>query len=139
MIRHFMTRQFARFLFVGGTAAFANWLSCLALGVWFSFSLSVVLAYFIGMTTAFFLNRVFVFSKSDRSIAKQARDFILINFLFMPVVLFSSIVMEKLLRIVGVDVYSQAIAHAFAVAIPAVLSFLLYKFVAFKDPTDGRN
>ena len=139
MIRHFMTRQFARFLFVGGTAAFVNWLSCRALGLWFSFSLSVVLAYFIGVTTAFFLNRGFVFSKSDRPIAKQARDFVLVNILFLPVVLFFSIFLEKLFISFGVESYGQALAHGFSVGLPAILSFLFYKFLAFKEAADDRN
>ena len=133
MIRHFLTRQFAVFLFVGGTAAFVNWSCRLALGTWFSYSISVLLAYLVGMATAFLLNRIYVFSQSDRPLSKQARDFVAINLIFMPIVWLSSIILEKLLRSAGVESYSQAMAHGFSVALPAMLSFLLYKFVAFRE------
>jgi putative flippase GtrA len=139
MIRHFLTRQFAVFVFVGGTAAFVNWTCRLALGIWFSFSASVVLAYLVGMATAFLLNRIFVFGESDRPISKQARDFVAINLFFMPIVWLSSIILEKLLRSVGVEPYSQALAHGISVALPAVLSFLLYKFVAFRETGNGKD
>jgi putative flippase GtrA len=139
MIRHFLTRQFATFVLVGGTAAFFNWASRLIFSFWFSFQVSVVLAYMIGMTLAFYLNRIYVFNRSDRPIARQARDFIFTNIVFLPVVLCSSVLLEKMLRSVGINLYTEAIAHGFSVALPAVLSFLLYKFVAFRETGNEQN
>jgi putative flippase GtrA len=133
MIRHFFTRQFALFLFVGGTAALLNWVSRMAFSLLFSFSVAVVFAYMIGMAAAFTLNRLFVFHRSERPIAKQARDFVLINLCFMPIVLIVSVSLEKLLWSFGIEAYPQVIAHGFAVSLPAILSFLFYKFVAFKE------
>jgi len=135
MIRHLFTRQFALFLFVGGTAAFINWSSRLAISSFFSFPAAVSIAYMIGMATAFMLNRLFIFKRSERPILKQARDFIIINFSFMPVVLCSSIFIEKILRHMGMVLYTEAVAHGLSVSLPAILSFLLYKFVAFKETT----
>jgi putative flippase GtrA len=133
MIRHFFTRQFALFLFVGGTAAFINWSTRLAISSFFSFPAAVSIAYMAGMASAFALNRFFVFNRSERPILKQARDFISINVIFMPIVLLSSIFIEKILRYLGMTSYTETIAHGLSVSLPAILSFLLYKFVAFKE------
>ena len=139
MIRHFLSRQFALFLFVGGTAALMNWLSRMAFSLLFSFSEAVVFAYMIGMAVAFTLNRMFVFHRSERPVAKQARDFVVINLCFMPVVLIVSVALEKLLRSFGIEAYSQVIAHGFSVSLPAILSFLLYKFVAFREASPEQH
>jgi putative flippase GtrA len=97
-----------------------------------SFSGAVIIAYVVGMCVAFILNSFFVFPKSDRPKYKQARDFVIVNLAFLPVVWGASMIFEGWLRSIGV-VYSQALAHGIAVAIPMFATFLIYKFFAFKD------
>ncbi|MEI7445494.1 MAG: GtrA family protein [Burkholderiales bacterium] len=135
MIRHLLTAQFAVFLLVGGTAAAANWLARLVLSTWLAFGWAVVAAYAIGMLSAFLLNRRFVFPRSTRPVALQARDFVLINVVSFPVVWLAAIGLDAGLRALGMPRFTQELAHAVAVALPAVVSFLLYKFVAFRDPS----
>jgi len=132
VIKHFLTKQFLGFLAVGGLAAFLHWLSRIFLNRWMSFSGAVIVAYAVGMGVAFILNSFFVFPKSDKSKYKQARDFVIVNLAFLPVVWFASMELEKGLRSIGV-LYSQAFAHAIALAIPMFATFLIYKFFAFKD------
>lgn len=132
MIHHFFTKQFLGFLAVGGLAAFLHWLSRIVLNMWMSFSCAVIVAYAVGMGVAFILNSFFVFTKSDKPKYKQARDFVIVNLAFLPVVWGASIAFERGLRSIGV-VYSQALAHGMAIAIPMFATFLIYKFFAFKD------
>jgi putative flippase GtrA len=139
LIRHFFTKQFLLFVAVGGFAAFLNWLSRVVLSHWMPFAAAVVLAYVVGMATAFVLNRVFVFPRSDKPMHRQARDFVMINLVSFPMVLVVAILLEWLFRALGMVTYSKAAAHGVAVAIPALTSFLLYKFFAFRDAAHARS
>ncbi len=133
MIHHFLTKQFLGFLAVGGTAAFLHWLARIVLSHWLSFAMAVLLSYGVGMLVAFILNRLFIFPTSNKPMATQARDFVMVNLPFLPVVWLASILLERGLRALGMVLYTQALAHAMAVAIPMLATFLLYKFFAFKE------
>jgi putative flippase GtrA len=131
MIRHFFTTQFLLFVFVGITAAFMNWAARFVFNMWMSFPVAVLLAYGIGMASAFELNRRFVFPASPRPLHKQARVFVLTNLAFLPVVWGASIYLKSLLSEFGVMRYSEGIAHGLALTIPVLITFLVYKFIAF--------
>ena len=102
------------------------------------FSWAVAGAYAVGMLVAFLLNSYFVFGKSERAKHRQALDFLLINLLFFPVVWFASIEINRTLESWGVVRYTEALAHAVAVALPTVFTFLIYKFFAFKEGKYGK-
>ena len=132
MLRHFFTRQFLGFLAAGGFAALFHWLSRIFLSLWLPFPWAVAIAYFIGMSVAFALNSIFVFPNSTRPRVLQARDFALVNLAFLPVVWAASIYLNYLLKSVGVARHSEEIAHAIAISLPLLGTFLIYKFIAFK-------
>ncbi len=133
MLKHFLTKQFLKFLLVGTTAAFANWVSRIIFSFWLNFSLAVLAAYLVGMASAFLLNKKFVFPNSSRPIQKQIRDFGLMNLVNLPLVWFSSIKIKELLQAAGMILYSEELAHFLALSIPTVISFLICKFLAFGD------
>ena len=81
MIKALASRQFFLFILTGGTAALVNFGSRIVFSQWFRFETAVVLAYLIGMTTAFILARAFVFSSSRHSTATAAKRFVLVNLL----------------------------------------------------------
>ena len=60
-LRPLLSRQFAAFLLVGGTAAAAQWLSRFAFSHALPYAAAVVCAYAVGVLVAFELNRRFVF------------------------------------------------------------------------------
>ena len=138
MIKHFFTRQFLAFLSVGGTAAFLNWSARIVLSWWFPFAWAVAVAYAIGMSTAFILNSLIVFPRSEKPRHKQARDFTVVNLGFFPVVWSASIMIYHGFLATGMTFYPEAIAHGIAVSIPMLATFLLYKFFAFKDIQVGQ-
>lgn len=131
MIQHFFSTQFLRFLLVGATAALLHWLARYWLSCWVSFPLAVALAYVVGIAVAFELNRRWVFPTSPRPLARQARDFILVNLAFFPVVWVAAVALRGVLSpLLPVDLV-EGIAHALAIALPMLITFLIYKFIAF--------
>lgn len=132
MIKHFLSSQFLKFLFVGATAALANWLARIIFNFSFGFVESVVAAYFVGMLVAFCLNKIYVFPNSTQPLRKQIRDFVLTNFVAFWVVLGTSVVLKSFLEKMGFTFHVAEISHLAALAIPTVCSFLIYKFFAFK-------
>lgn len=133
MLKHFFSMQFLGFLLVGMTAASANWLSRLAMAQWVNFVVAVPLAYAVGMSVAFVLNSLFVFPKSTVPVKKQVRRFLVINVSFIPVVWGGALVLVELLEAIGIVQYVEEIAHAVALALPMLGTFLLYKFFAFSE------
>lgn len=133
-ITPFLSAQFLKFLFVGVTAAAANWLSRYAFDIFMTFPNSVLCAYGLGMTVAFILNAIYVFPKSARPRHLQARDFVIINIVFVPLVWLVSVNLNRLFLHHGMpEMFSEPVAHGAALAAPMVLTFLFYKFVAFRD------
>ena len=139
MIKHFFTRQFLGFLAVGGTAALLHWLSRVLLSVWLPFSWAVVIAYGIGMLVAFLLNSFFIFPKSIKARHIQARNFVMVNLSFFPVVWFASVHINNWLKSLGMASHSEELAHAMAIPLPMLATFLLYKFYAFKEQAYERQ
>lgn len=133
MLKHFFSMQFLGFLFVGITAAGANWLSRLAMAQWVSFVVAVPLAYAVGMSVAFVLSSIFVFPKSTVPVKNQIRRFIIINVSFIPLVWGGALLLVKLLEALGMEKYVEELAHAIALALPMLATFLLYKFFAFAE------
>jgi putative flippase GtrA len=131
MIQHFLSAQFLGFLAVGGAAATLHWLARLLLGMWLPFAWAVALAYALGMAVAFVLNSQFVFQASTKPRAIQARDFVLVNLLFFPVVWLASMAMQRLLQGLGMDHHAEEVAHAVAISVPMFATFLIYKFQTF--------
>lgn len=98
-----------------------------------TFPVAVAIAYIVGILSAFELNRRIVFPTTNRPMAKQARDFILINVAFFPIVWLAAILFRIILEHIGITHFVDGIAHGLAIALPMLITFLLYKFVAFRS------
>ncbi len=139
MLEAFLSRQFLAFLFAGGFAALVHWLARIMLSQFMPFGWAVALAYAIGMATAFALNSRLVFPRSDKPVEKQARDFILINLLFFPLVWAVALLLNRALIAMGVPAFTEELAHGFAISLPVLMTFLLYKFYAFRENWHGQE
>jgi putative flippase GtrA len=133
VIKYFLSKQFLRFLAVGGLAALLHWLARVCLSIWLPFSWAVIVAYGVGMTVAFLLNSFFVFPKSEKAKHAQARDFVLVNLAFFPLVWLVSVQVNNWLKTLGMISHSEELAHAIAIPLPILATFLIYKFFAFKE------
>jgi putative flippase GtrA len=126
------SEQFTRFVLAGGVAALANFASRFAFSLAFDYAVAIVLAYGVGMLTAFLLMRRFVFHAHGRDLAAQAVKFILVNLLAVAQTLVVSLALARwVLPALGVDWQVEAIAHAIGVAVPVFTSFLLHRRATF--------
>jgi putative flippase GtrA len=123
--------QPVRFLLAGGTAAGVNWLVRFPLSVVMPFLAAVVLAAAIGMLVGFLTYRAFVFPGSLRPLHLQLRDFIAVNLSTLVVVAIAAMAIRGLLAPFMALPLAEAVAHAAAIAIGAVLNYLAHGSLTF--------
>jgi putative flippase GtrA len=127
-----VSKTFLRFLLVGGVAAAANWGSRFAFQQAMSFHWAVIAAYFVGMTTAYLLSRIFVFERSGRSMSAEAGRFALVNFFAAGLVWLISVGLAQVgFPAIGFTWHPEAVAHAIGVLSPAVSSYLAHRHFTF--------
>lgn len=127
-----MTRQFAQFILAGGVAAAANWLSRIALSQAMPLEAAVVVAYLIGMATAYALTRRFVFAASGRTVGDETLRFAAVNAVALVQVWLVTIGLARfVLPPIGWDWHAEAVAHAFGVASPVVTSYFGHRYFTF--------
>lgn len=137
-------RQFWAFLLVGGLAAVVNWFSRImisAQGV--PFEVAVVIAYLLGMITAYLLSRMFVFEKTGRSLANEITRFTLVNMVALVVVWVVSVSLEAwILPAAGWTWRPAEVAHGVGVLSPVLTSYLGHRYFTFgqtRSRSDGAD
>ena len=130
------SRQFLLFVAAGGTAALANFGSRLALSHFMGYVPAIVLAYLIGMTTAFLLNRAFVFTGAVSPVGQQAWRFVLVNLAAVVQTIVISLALARfVLPWLAIDGHAETIAHAIGVIVPVFTSYLGHKHFSFAGTT----
>ena len=133
MIQSFLSKEFLGFLITGGIAATVNFLSRIYFNQFYSFSVSVVFAYLLGMLTAFILARVFVFNKSSQSIGRSVVIFSLVNVLALTQTWLISMGLNYyVLPRLGVERFVPEISSAIGIIFPVFTSYLGHKYWSFK-------
>ena len=132
MLKFFLTKEFLKFTIIGLLAAAINWYSRLAITDIATFEIAILIAYSIGMVVAFLLNRLFVFPKNRSPIKTQVSKFIIINLTFIPIVWLCTIGLNQWFINSYFHANSEDLAHAIALALPMLLTFLMYKFLVFR-------
>ncbi len=128
------SRKFIKFLLAGGTAAAANFGSRILLGQVMPYTWSIVVAYLIGMLTAFVLNRMFVFEAASTGLRHQAIWFTLINIAAVLQTLACSLVLARwMFPAMGMRFHPETLAHAIGVAAPVFTSYFGHKALTFKE------
>ena len=122
-----------QFLIVGGFSAGVNFISRIGFSELVSYRYAIVLAYLIGMLTAFILSKHYVFEKSGRAFKDEFRDFAIINiFAIIQVWLISVGLAEYLFPYISFNFYPEEIAHLIGLGIPAITSYLGHKHFSFR-------
>lgn len=125
--------EFFQFLIVGGLAAGINFASRIGFSELVSYRIAIILAYIIGMITAFLLSKHYVFEKSGRPIKDEFRDFTIVNiFAVAQVWLISVGLAEYFFPYISFSYYPEEIAHLIGLGIPAVTSYFGHKYFSFK-------
>jgi putative flippase GtrA len=126
--------QFFRFLIVGGFAAAINFGSRIVLSRWLAFAVAIVLAYLLGLATAFVLNRRFVFPGATNRLHHQMFWFVAVNVLaLVQTLLVSLLFAHYVLPRLGVTWHAEEIAHAFGIVTPIFTSYIGHKRFSFSS------
>jgi len=127
-----MNLRFLKFLVTGGIAALVNLASRYVLNHLIPFEPAVVVAYLLGMTTAYLLARRFVFDASGRSVASEVRRFVLVNLVALGFVWVISVGLARVVfPAIGFTWHADDIAHLIGVLAPAVTSYIGHRFYTF--------
>ena len=128
-------REFILFLITGGIAALLNIISRIGFSRFVRFELAVLLAYGIGMITAYALARRFVFVSSQASIRRSFAGFALVNLLAVLQTWLVSVGLRNwLLPLLGIVLFRELIAHSVGVIVPVVSSYFGHKHLSFRSP-----
>ena len=121
------------FLLTGGLAAAVNFGSRILLNRWMSYSAAVVVAYGLGMVTAFVLARLLVFSATSQPIHRSAVYFVLVNAVAVAQTwAISMLLAYYALPALGVKHYVREMAHAVGIVVPVFTSYLGHKHWSFR-------
>lgn len=123
---------FLRFLLSGGAAATANIASRVLFSTVVNYSVSIVLAYIVGLFTGYILMKYFVF-RTDRpaSVGEYAR-YILVNLATLGQVWVLSIFLrDYFFPSIGYGFHLETTAHAIAVLSPVITSYFLHTKYTF--------
>jgi len=127
-----VTRRFALFVVAGGIAALVNIASRLALNLVMPYEVAIVVAYVCGMTTAYALNKLFVFERSGRAVTDEYVRFTLVNLVAVAQVWLVSVGLARLLfPAVGFTWHAETVAHVIGVIVPVFTSYLGHKHFSF--------
>ncbi len=130
---HSPRREFLLFLITGGVAALVNVVSRVGFSQLLRFELAVLLAYGVGMITAYLLARKFVFLHSNTSARRSFAAFALVNlFALLQTWLVSVGLRYWLLPLLGIVVLRDLIAHGIGVAVPVLSSYFGHKHISFR-------
>jgi putative flippase GtrA len=133
-------RQFLLFLVAGGIAALANFGSRIAFSFVMPYVAAIVLAYLVGMATAFALNRAFVFTAAANPVAQQAWRFALVNVAAVAQTLAISLLLARwLLPALGLVEHVETLAHAVGVVVPVFTSYLGHRHFSFAGGAKERR
>jgi len=133
-IPHPPRREFLLFLITGGLAALVNVISRVGFSHLLRFELAVLLAYGVGMVTAYVLARKFVFLQSRTSVRRSFAAFALVNlFSVVQTWLVSVGLRNWLLPLLGIVVLRDLIAHGIGVVVPVLSSYFGHKHISFRQ------
>lgn len=125
--------EFIQFLIVGGFSAGINFVSRIGFSGLVSYRYAILLAYTIGMLTAFLLSKHYVFEKSGRSSKDELRDFTIVNiFAVIQVWLISVGLAEYIFPYISFNYYPEEVAHLIGLGIPVISSYFGHKYFSFR-------
>jgi putative flippase GtrA len=123
---------FVLFLMVGGFAAGVNIVSRILLNFVMPYEAAIVPAYLCGMTTAYLLNKAFVFEPSGRSGSHEYLRFALVNLLAIAQVWVISVGLYRLVfPAISWRWHPETVAHIIGLGVPAFTSYLGHKYFTF--------
>jgi putative flippase GtrA len=135
-----LNSQFLLFAIIGGFAALVNIAVRLLFNLVVPFEVAVVLAFPVALTTAFLLNRRFVFTDGSGRAVHQYAKFWLVNLIALVQVLAVSLFLARaLFPWLGFTWHAETVAHVIGVLSPVFTSFVLHRSYTFGTGLSGRT
>ena len=133
--------RFLLFVVMGGVAAGVNILSRLLLSLAMPYEAAIIFAYLCGMTTAYVLNKMFVFKSSGRRVHQEYARFALVNLVAVAQVWVVSVGLARFIfPLIGFGWHAETVAHVIGVIVPVFTSYLGHKHFSFAAAqTRSRN
>lgn len=127
-----ISRQFGLFVLVSGLAAAVNIAARYFLNFFFSYNVSILIAFLFGLTTAFVLNRKLVFTASNVDQVGQGVRFTLVNLVAAAQVWGVSVLLNSIVfPAIGFRWQAATLAHVCGVASPIATSYFAHKHFSF--------
>ena len=125
--------QFARFIVAGGIAAVVNVVARKLLAPSMSYSAAIILAYLLGMLTAYVLTRRYVFGPGTGSTAQSAFRFAAVNAVAIAQTWGVSLLLARhVLPALGIQRHAEDLAHLVGVAVPIATSYIGHRAWTFR-------
>lgn len=126
-------KQFISFIFLNGLAAIANFSSRIIFSSVVSYSYAIILAYGVGMVTAYLLCRFFIFRPAVNRTHIQIFYFTIVNvFALLQTLIISLLFAHYLLRDLDNQSLQEAIGHFIGLCAPVVTSYFGHKYITFR-------
>lgn len=138
--RLYFSGQFALFLFSSGAALLLHWVSRMALSLVLPFSTAVIVAYGIGMLSAYLLQKRYVFTQSGNSRTREITLFVAVNLAWLPVVWLLSMWLGEYVLPHFLDrTLAHGLGHGIAITTPVLVNFAFHKFLTFRERPAGER
>ena len=133
--------KFVRFVFAGGVSVLFNLCARAIFSLFFSYQIAIVLAYVIGMATAWFLMRILVFQTTKQRADGEIMRFLLVNIIGLAQVsVISSLLVGRVDKMVNNIATSEALAHLLGLISIVFTSYILHsKFTYSSGPTEKKR
>ena len=125
--------QFPRFLVAGGLAACANFGSRFLFSNWVDYQWAVLMAFCVGLSSGFLLNKYFVFARSSRRVRVEFSLYLAVNLFALAQTWLVSVYGAAWLEpAIGLGP-AQALAHLAGILCPVVSSYFGHKYFTFRE------
>jgi putative flippase GtrA len=126
--------RFLRFVAVSAIAALVNLVSRILFSLVVPYPTAIALAFCAGISSAFLLNRRFVFEESAIPLRSQMFWFTAVNLFALAQTMAVSLVLEYwLFPRLGMHWHSETVAHLIGIAVPIVSSYFGHKLLSFRS------
>jgi len=134
-----ISEQFVRFVLVSGVAALVNLGTRIACSLVMLYPAAIAVAFCAGLSTAFVLNRLFVFDRPTIPLREQLLWFSAVNLFALAQTMAASLLLEYwLFPAIGLHWHSETVAHAIGIVLPIATSYVGHKRLSFRT-MPGRN
>ncbi len=128
-----MSSRFVRFLIAGGSSAVINLASRVLLNNFMSFEAAVIVAYLVGIVTAYTFSKIFVFEETGYGLATEFRRFFAVNMMSLAIVWVISVgLVVYVFPAITFRWHAELVAHFIGLSATSVVSYFAHKHYTFR-------